>query len=149
MKGQALLLVFLLLLIVGILVSALASMWQAEIRVRSLEKEGLGAFYLAQAGIERAKIELKTDWDWIGMDTNNDDVADNSEKESMGGGYYWVDIVARDDSDPAHRRATSEAHGWINGSHRAIRIELEKEETNPGPPPTYDYHPIPWSWREK
>lgn len=58
MKGQALLLVFLLLLIVGIMIGALASMWQAEIKIRSSEREGLIAFYLAQAGVERAKIEL-------------------------------------------------------------------------------------------
>jgi len=147
-KGQALLFVFFLLLIVGILGGALANMWQAEINTRFSEKEGLIAFYLTQAGIERAKIELKTDWDWMGMDSDNDNVADNSERESLGDGSYWVDIVNRDDSDPAHRQATVEAHGWIGNSHRVIQIELEREETNPGPPPTYDYHPVPWSWQE-
>lgn len=59
-KGQALLLVFFILAIAGILSGALANMWQAEIKTRSAEREGLAAFYLAQAGIERAKIWAKS-----------------------------------------------------------------------------------------
>lgn len=35
-------------------------MWQAEIKTRSAEREGLSAFYLAQAGVERAKIWAKS-----------------------------------------------------------------------------------------
>ena len=39
-------------------------MWRAEIQTRSLEKDGLRAFYLAQAAIERAKIELRWNINW-------------------------------------------------------------------------------------
>ncbi|MFH1768626.1 MAG: hypothetical protein ABH858_05665 [Candidatus Omnitrophota bacterium] len=54
-KSQALLFVFFLLLIVGILASNLAGIWQSEIESGGIEKYNLSAFYLAQAGIERAK----------------------------------------------------------------------------------------------
>ena len=57
-KGQAFLFVFFLLLIVGILGGALAVMWQAEIKTRGADRDDLRAFYLAQAGVERAKIAL-------------------------------------------------------------------------------------------
>jgi hypothetical protein len=57
-RSQALLFVFFLLLIVSILVGALAVMWKAEIGMRNFERESMIAFYLAQAAIERGKIEV-------------------------------------------------------------------------------------------
>jgi len=57
-SGQVLIFVFFLLLIIGILAGSLAVMWQSQIKTFSSEKEGLIAFYLAQAGIERGKIEV-------------------------------------------------------------------------------------------
>ena len=55
-NGQALIFVFLLLTIVGILVFALTTMWQSAVKVTALERDGLEAFYLAQAGLERGRI---------------------------------------------------------------------------------------------
>lgn len=60
-KGQALLLVFFIFIIVSILTGALAGMWIAEIKTRSLERDSLGAFYLAQAGIAYARNVLYYD----------------------------------------------------------------------------------------
>ena len=54
-KGQVLLLALVMFSIVSILSAVMASMWQAEIEVRSQEKNSLRAFYLAQAGTEEAK----------------------------------------------------------------------------------------------
>lgn len=56
-KGQALVFIFFLLSIVGVFAGALAVMWQAEIQTRSAQRNGLTAFYLAQAGIESAKTD--------------------------------------------------------------------------------------------
>ncbi len=55
--GQALLFAIYMLSLSVILAGALAAMWGAQTRTRSLSRDGLIAFYLAQAGIERAKIE--------------------------------------------------------------------------------------------
>ena len=146
-RAQTLLLVLFLLVLAGVLVAGLAGMWQAEISMRSLERDGLIAFYLAQAGIERAKVELENNWDWGGMDTNNDDVADNSEKISLGDGTYWCDIVSRDETGaPTDRRATLKAHGWVRDAHRVIQVELEQIAS--GDPPTYNYSQVAGSWEE-
>ncbi len=60
-NAQLLITVLFLLLMVGTLAGALAALWPAEIRMRVEERQGLIAFYLAQAGIERAKIEVIND----------------------------------------------------------------------------------------
>lgn len=57
-RAQALLFVLFLILILGIITAALATMWEADMRTRVKEDEGLKAFYLAQAGVERGKIEV-------------------------------------------------------------------------------------------
>ncbi|MCG2711381.1 MAG: hypothetical protein L6416_03545 [Candidatus Omnitrophica bacterium] len=57
-RGQALLFAFLLLMLLGILTAAVASLWQSEIKIRDEDKLATFAFYLAQAGVERAKIEV-------------------------------------------------------------------------------------------
>ena len=54
-KAQALIAVILLLALVGIFASALGTMWEAELKTRTLERDGMQALYLAQAGMERAK----------------------------------------------------------------------------------------------
>lgn len=55
-KAQALLFVLFVLAVFGVLSGALTVMWQTELQMRSSEREGLLAFYLAQAAVERAKI---------------------------------------------------------------------------------------------
>lgn len=57
-KAQALIFAIFLLIIVGILATALLHMWESEVQIPSLQKYSLQAFYLAQAGIERAKIDI-------------------------------------------------------------------------------------------
>ncbi len=56
-KAQALLVVLLLLFVAGILSAGAARLFQTESRIVPLQQQGMAAFYLAQAGIERAKIE--------------------------------------------------------------------------------------------
>jgi len=57
-KSQTFLLVCLLLLIASILATALAKMWESTIQINASERDGIIAFYLAQAGLERAKIAV-------------------------------------------------------------------------------------------
>ena len=142
-RAQTLLLVMFLLILAGALVAGLTRMWLAEIKMRSLGRDGLLAFYLAEAGIERSKAELKQNWAWPGMDSNENNVADDSEKALLGEGVYWVDVY-RDTADP--NKVTLEAHGGARDAHRVIRVELERIAS--GNPPTYGYRQVLWSWQE-
>lgn len=47
-----------ILAVFGALSAGLAVMWESEIRTRASDRDGLIAFYLAQAGMERAKREI-------------------------------------------------------------------------------------------
>ena len=54
-KSQALVFVLFILAVFGALAGGIAVMWESEIRTRSSDRNSLIAFYLAQAGVERAK----------------------------------------------------------------------------------------------
>lgn len=54
--GQAMFFALFIVAVFGTLSAGLAVMWESEIRTRSSDRDSLTAFYLAQAGIERAKI---------------------------------------------------------------------------------------------
>ncbi len=57
-KGQILLVVFILLLLVSVLVAGTSFMWQAGVNTASWERDSLRAFYIAQAGLERGRAEI-------------------------------------------------------------------------------------------
>lgn len=57
-KAQTLLLVVFLLFFIGALVLSINILWQSESNVSSARQAYLTALYLAQAGMERAKIEI-------------------------------------------------------------------------------------------
>ena len=61
-KGQVLILVFFLFLLAATFSSALYLMLQSDMQARTWERDGLSAFYIAQAGAEWAKSDLKSDW---------------------------------------------------------------------------------------
>jgi len=78
-KGQALVLVFFIVMIMSILVAALAKMWQSEIKISAQERFFIVADNLAKAAIEQAKIEVLSNY-WapniyIISDQNGLDVA--------------------------------------------------------------------------
>lgn len=148
LKAQVLIFVFFLIFILGALATSLLQIWQSEVQVPSLQQGGSNAFYIAQAGIELAKGQLRTNWDWAGMDTNNNGIAEDSEKAVFSNGKYWVDIISRDDSVPTNRKVTINAHGWTGISHQAIQVQLQRTQVLVGPPPVYTYQQIGWSWRQ-
>lgn len=57
-KAQTLLLVIILLFFISALMLSLNIIWQSELKTYSSEQLYLTALYLAQAGIERAKIDI-------------------------------------------------------------------------------------------
>ena len=148
LKAQVLIFVFFLIFILGALATSLLQIWQSEVQIPSLQQGGSNAFYIAQTGIELAKGQLRSNWDWAGMDANNDNIPDESEKTAFSNGKYWVDIISRDDSNPTIRKVIINAHGWTGISHQVIQVELQRTEVNPGPPAVYTYLQIGWSWRQ-
>lgn len=132
-RGQALIFVFFLLLIVGILAGALANMWQAEIKTRGLERDGLIAFYLAQGGIERAKIEAR----------NGVVTAPNwsSEQPLSGDRYYfYIEDIGAD------QRLLRSIGQRLNNSGNVIaerRIEVRVQGIGASPESQ-----VSWSWQE-
>jgi len=66
-KAQVLLIVIVLLFIAGILAGGVAAIFTSEVKILPLSEQGMRAFYLAQAGLEEAKAEIK----WLEAD--NDD----------------------------------------------------------------------------
>lgn len=82
-KGQALFFVLFLLAIFGALSGTLAVMWETQTRVRALDRDGSFALYLAQAGIEQAKIWAR----------NNPGSSTASAWIILGGGRYNFSVI--------------------------------------------------------
>jgi Tfp pilus assembly protein PilX len=55
-RGQILMFVLFLLFLIGFIGTGLAVVWQTDSNLRTLERDGLTAFYAAQAGIEYGEL---------------------------------------------------------------------------------------------
>lgn len=92
-KAQALISVFLLLIVVGIFVGVLGHMWPAEMQTRKSEKEGLKSFYLAQGALDFGKTLAEKNpafWGWYPC---ADDSNANCWYRNSFGGWYKVKII--------------------------------------------------------
>jgi hypothetical protein len=83
-KGQVLLVVFMMLLLIGTLVGGVSLMWQSGVNKADLEIDSLRAFYIAQAGIERARAEIAV--------YGSNGYTYNPPLQPFGGGNYTVSI---------------------------------------------------------
>ncbi len=147
-RSQVLIFVFFLIFILGALAAALLQIWESQVGVIALQQDGAKAFYTAQAAVSFAKGQLRTNWDWAGMDADSNDTAEDSEKAVFSGNKYWIDIISRNDTDPDNRYCVINAHGWSGNSHKVIKAELLRHRDSVGPPPVYTYSPVTWSWAE-
>ena len=76
--------------VVSVISGALTIMWESEMRTRSSEREGLTAFYLAQAAIERGKILALYNY-WLAGSYN---VLNNNELDDPFDAYqFFYDII--------------------------------------------------------
>jgi type II secretory pathway component PulK len=66
-SGQTLILILILVLVSTALGSAVSRMQTSDMEKRIAENDGILAFYLAQAALERAKAELANNWAWTGI----------------------------------------------------------------------------------
>lgn len=134
-RGQALIFVFFLLLVIGVLSVSLAVMLRTEIQTRMQEKNGLTAFYLAQSGIEYAKIILASNESWGGV-----------TDFAFGGGTFTVsvqDLIG----GGVPKEITST--GKFNNAERMIIVWVYLDPPPPMPNTPGDETVISWSWGEK
>jgi hypothetical protein len=136
MRGQALIFVLMLLLTVGIFLGYLSSMWEVETQVRALERNGMIALYMAQAGIERAKITAR-----YGLVP----LPYSSPAQTLNTGRYSFSI-----QDLGGDQRLLQAIGQkldVSGNVLAEK-QLEIRVQGMGTLPTADDVQIPWSWRQ-
>jgi len=113
-KGQVLLVVFMMLIMVSIIVGGTALLWQSSLSTAALEKDSLRAFYIAQAGVERGRAEIA--------------VAENDSygqpivyfNLSSGGGFYNVTIYKQGNDKVIN------SMGRFGNSTRGIETQVEK-----------------------
>lgn len=142
-RGQTLLFVFMLLLLLTFLAGSVAVMWESGLQSNALHKDSVSAFYLAQAGIDRAMDEI----------AYHDGNESSSYNDTWNNGNYVVNIVTTGGGD---KRITST--GQSGTAERIIYIELPKNTgkscKTPSDCPPYGnawgyYRKIGNSWTEQ
>ncbi|MFH0790309.1 MAG: hypothetical protein V2A64_01610 [Candidatus Omnitrophota bacterium] len=138
-KAQAMIFVLFILAVFGAIAGALTVMWQTEIQTRSAEKDSLSAIYLAQAGIERAKLELAYNEAWPG-----------AGPFAFAGGTYNISVLAiACPPGPYNTCREITSTGLINAADRRIVVDVSLDSPPPDPPDTAgDEAVLPWTWRE-
>jgi len=111
-KGQILLFVFMLLLLLTFLAGGVAVMWESGLQSNALHKDSVSAFYLSQAGFDRALDEIAY---------HNGTVSPASFTETLGSGNYTVDIVTAGGGD---KQVT--CTGRSGTAERVIYTEIPK-----------------------
>jgi hypothetical protein len=94
----------------------------------TLHRDGITAFYIAEAGFERGMIEISHDWDWGGI---NDVTFD--------GGSYTVAITSHGN---ARREITST--GFFHNTQKQVTMWVGK-----GTQEVFDNNGNHYGWRNK
>ncbi|MFA5008708.1 MAG: hypothetical protein WC546_05760 [Candidatus Omnitrophota bacterium] len=128
-KSQALLSVILLLTLVAIFIAGLTSTWRAEVKIHLNTRDSVLALYVAEAGLERAKIELANNWTWSGI----------ASPAQFGQGTYTVSVNA---VNPSKKNVI--AIGKVRNCEKQLSINIQQT----GVAPFFIYIQEPWSWRE-
>ncbi len=135
-KAQSLLFVVFLLILVATLAAALSSSLKSEYLIQSHQEYGLKAFYLASAGIERAKIEA----------TNGSITSPSwSLAQSLAGGQYQYFI---EDIGSGRRLLRSQGRVFDNSGTLASEQEIEVKVEGMGDADPSNDLTIPWTWRQ-
>jgi len=115
-RGQTLLFVFLLLLLLTLLGGAVALMWETGLHSLALQKDSMIAFYIAQAGYERAREE-------VAQQANPKDYESTFSGE-LNGGTYSVIIG---DTGPGKSRKGILSIGRYGAAERRINFNIPKK----------------------
>jgi hypothetical protein len=124
-KGIALILGFVIILVLAILSSAIISRSISESNFARRNAEAAQAFWLAEAGVNRALDELRSDYSATGT---------GQWLTTLGSGQYNVDVAVNG------QKRTVTGHGYVPSlasprTQRDIQAILEKND----PPNFYDY----------
>ena len=125
--GQAMLFALFILAVFGALSAGLAVMWESEMRTRASDRDGLIAFYLAQAGAEEAKIWAR----------NNPGADITSAWTTLGGGRYRYAVVGATINLSSTGQALDASNSVI--AERQIAAQVNAAYTAQSG----------WSWREQ
>ena len=127
MKAQILLFVMFVMAIAGVFGVLLADMWEKEQIVRSTDRDTLIAFYLAQAGVERAKVEILYAVDLVGDSASYSDLDDSNDNYNF---YYSFNVAISGTQrtligrgDVYERRLDSSDGTHL--AHRRIYVEID------------------------
>jgi len=104
-----------LLVVATVLGFAALSLGYREERLASREVDGCRAFFLAEAGVQRALYELAVAESWAAVP------AQLALDEPLGDGTYSVRITVSGDTS-----ATIVAEGRVNGRPRRVMVELQR-----------------------
>lgn len=142
-KAQALISVFLLLIIAGIFVGVLGRLWPAEMQTRQYEKQGLKTFYLAHGALELGKAAAKKYPALSGWYPCLDDSNPNCWYHDSSNGWYKASILNLGGN---RRKIVSRAQEMDPSSSPARILTQRKLEV------TIDIGTgleEEWSWREE
>jgi len=131
-KSQALIIATFLLALLAILVGGVSSIWQEDAMARRMGGEGLQAFYLAQAGAERAKMELNANVNWVGV----------GPVTYAGGNYTVTAAVIACPGGGYNDCRQIDSTGRIGRAFRAIQVDV----TLDGPPAPPDEAQLTLGW---
>lgn len=136
-RSQAILLIIFLLLLSGIIISALAVMWKSEIRNTFYDKEGMIAFYLGESGVEQAKV-------WARQNLSASLPYNSGWISGFSGGRYQFTVEHTTPLNPDRRKLTGIGQTQNASAERRIEAEIKGMLT----PDPSDDGIVDWSWRE-
>lgn len=150
-KAQVMVFVLFIIGVVSVISGALTIMWESEMRTRSSEREGLTAFYLAQAAIERGKILVLYNY-WLAGSYN---VLNNNELDNPVDAYqFFYDIIITN-SGGASRTIHGIGRVLDSGGTEIARREIQVTVTGivDAVAPTFQDDDLTggisaWSWQE-
>ncbi len=131
-KAQVMVFVLFITGVIAVISGALTIMWESEMKTRSSEREGLIAFYLAQAAVERGKILVLCDVGFVGSPNNN---AVPQLYTSAGAYQFFYDIIITNPSPsspplgPASRRIEGIGRVLNSAGMEIARREIQVDVT--------------------
>jgi Tfp pilus assembly protein PilX len=131
-RGIVLIVSFMVVVALAILGSVIMSRSVSERFIAQRYAESMKAFWLAEAGVNRALNELKADY--------NVSSGDCKWETNLGSGRYCVDLSGED----ANGRRTLTAHGYIpsttpSRAERKISVLVQSSGSNPSNPGLIQY----------
>jgi len=157
-KGMALLTTLIFVFILVTFGVALLTMTSNDIKLSALQRDSTEAFYIAEAGIDKALWYLNTleDNGGKGLDWRTNIYAEGYIRESYPAGstnYYQITVMDDDDPDPDIEQIIITSRGVVSDGNKVYgsrKIEVKaKKAISPSPGLVYNYAVATVSTEEK